>query len=417
MSLSTLRLLVLEDQPLQRHAFVRSLREVGCQQIVEAAGGSEALTALSQQGSVDIVLCDISIEGIDGLSFLRQAGQQQLAHAVIISSNLAPDLLQTIGQMVKLLGMQLLGELDKSAHPLNLKKLMEAYVAPTLCGAHAPAPVSKADVVEALETGQFQVHYQPKFTLQNLQIDSLEVLARWDHPCLGPLPPSQFLPALESLGLLDRLLYQQIDQCLQFRQKAKSYGFDFKFSINIQTFQLANEQLFGEVSQRLNRFDAPGACLCFEMTETDAQALTPMNLENLVRLRMIGCGLSIDDFGAGHSSLQRLCSLPFNEIKLDGMFVHELNATPRCAVAITSTLQLADALGIDVVVEGIETLEQRNLLLELGCRLGQGYFFARPMPGAKLLIWLFNKAIQDHLSTVRQRLLCAQAWMHISPSL
>lgn len=413
MTLSTLRILVLEAQSLQCHGFARSLRQLGCQHIIEAADGSEALTALLQLGPVDIVLCDICMEGMDGLSFLRQAGQRQLAHAVIISSNLAPDLLQTIGQMVKLLGMQLLGELAKSARPLNLKKLMEEYVTPTLCETHAPAQVSEADVINALETGQFQVHYQPKFTLQDLQVDSLEVLARWDHPQLGPLLPSQFLPALERLGLLDRLLHQQIDQCLHFRQRAKSYGFDFKFSINIQTFQLANEQLFGEVSQRLNLFEAPGACLCFEMTETDAQALTPMNLENLVRLRMIGCGLSIDDFGAGHSSLQRLCSLPFNEIKLDGMFVHELNATSRSGVAITSTLQLADALGIDVVVEGIETLEQRNLLLDLGCRLGQGYFFAKPMPAAKLLVWLLNKLIQDHLSTVRQRLLCSH---HAQPA-
>lgn len=405
MSLSTLRILVLEDQSLQRHAFVRSLRELGCRHIIEAADGSEALTALIQQGSVDIALCDICMEGMDGLSFLRHAGQQHLAHAIIISSDLGPDLLQTIGQMVKLLDMQLLGELAKNARASNLKKLLDHYVLPSLAGAQPPALVSDSEVIHGLETGQFQVHYQPKFTLQDHQVDSLEMLARWDHPRLGLLPPSQFLPALERLGLLDDLLHQQIDQCLGFRQRARTYGFDFKFSINIQTFQLASEGLFAAVSARLRDHDAPGACLCFEMTETDAQALTPMNLENLVRLRMIGCGLSIDDFGAGHSSLQRLCSLPFNEIKLDGMFVRELNATSRSGAAITSTLQLADALGIDVVVEGIETQEQRDLLLDLGCKLGQGYFFARPMPAAKLLVWLFNKMIQDHLATVRDRLL------------
>ncbi|WP_157806851.1 EAL domain-containing protein [Pseudomonas sp. S10E 269] len=260
-------------------------------------------------------------------------------------------------------------------------------------------------MIHALEAGQFLVYYQPKFTLQDLQVDSLELLARWNHPRLGLLSPSRFLPTLERLGLLDRLLHQQIDQCLHFRQQAKTYGFDFKFSINIQTFQLASEGLFDAVSTRLRAFDTPGTCLCFEMTETDAQTLTPMNLENLVRLRMLGCVLSIDDFGAGHSSLQRLCTLPFNEIKLDGLFVRELNATSRSGVAITSTLQIADALGIDVVIEGIETQEQRTQLINLGCRLGQGYYFAMPMPATKLLVWLFNKVFQDYLSTVRRRLL------------
>ncbi|WP_157806850.1 response regulator [Pseudomonas sp. S10E 269] len=140
MSLSTLRILVLEAQPLLRHAFVRSLRELGCQHVIEAADGNEALTALQQQGAVDIALCDICMEGMDGLSFLREAGQRQLAHAVIISSDLAPDLLQTIGQMVKLLGMQLLGELAKNARPPNLKRLLEHYVLPSLSGGLHPPP-------------------------------------------------------------------------------------------------------------------------------------------------------------------------------------------------------------------------------------------------------------------------------------
>ncbi|PJK40245.1 hypothetical protein CWC48_14195 [Pseudomonas sp. S10E 269] len=289
--------------------------------------------------------------------------------------------------------------------PAQLEKAAGALRPAFFVGGAAPASVSDAEVIHALEAGQFLVYYQPKFTLQDLQVDSLELLARWNHPRLGLLSPSRFLPTLERLGLLDRLLHQQIDQCLHFRQQAKTYGFDFKFSINIQTFQLASEGLFDAVSTRLRAFDTPGTCLCFEMTETDAQTLTPMNLENLVRLRMLGCVLSIDDFGAGHSSLQRLCTLPFNEIKLDGLFVRELNATSRSGVAITSTLQIADALGIDVVIEGIETQEQRTQLINLGCRLGQGYYFAMPMPATKLLVWLFNKVFQDYLSTVRRRLL------------
>lgn len=420
MPLSTLRILVLEDPSSQRCALIQTLRALSCAHIIEAADGSQALKALEQQGAVDIALCDLCINSMEGLAFLRRAGQQQLAGAVIISSELAPDLLQTVGQMLKLLGMQLLGVLAKNTRPLNLKPLMDTYILTALPKLDKPAPTSAAtdaEVIKAMQNGQFEVHYQPKFSLQNLEVDSLEALARWEHPRLGLLGPSQFLSALKRLGLLDQLLHQQIDQCLRFREQAKGYGFDFKFSINIQTFQLANDQLFSDVSKRLNHYRAPGDCLCFEMTESESLALTPVNLENLIRLRMIGCGLSIDDFGAGHSSLQRLCSLPFNEIKLDGMFVRGLNVSARSSVAIASTLQLADALGISVVVEGIETPEQHNFLLHLGCKVGQGYFFARPMSSAKLLIWLFNKNIQDHFSTIRDRLLCNPLWVRSTLSL
>jgi EAL domain-containing protein (putative c-di-GMP-specific phosphodiesterase class I) len=102
---------------------------------------------------------------------------------------------------------------------------------------------------------------------------------------------------------------------------------------------------------------------------------------------MMGCQLSIDDFGAGYSSMQRLCQLPFNEIKLDTEFVRTLQEQ-RCQTIISSILALGDSLGMSVVVEGIETLEQRDKLLAMGCSRGQGFFYARPMSGADLLSWL-----------------------------
>jgi EAL domain-containing protein (putative c-di-GMP-specific phosphodiesterase class I) len=109
---------------------------------------------------------------------------------------------------------------------------------------------------------------------------------------------------------------------------------------------------------------------------------------------MMGCRLSIDDFGAGFSSLQRLCQLPFNEIKLDADFIRNLQHEPRCRAAISSTLALGETLGMSVVIEGIETDAQRRELLALGCTLGQGYWYARPMPGEDLLSWLQQRSDQ-----------------------
>lgn len=108
---------------------------------------------------------------------------------------------------------------------------------------------------------------------------------------------------------------------------------------------------------------------------------------------MMGCQLSIDDFGAGFSSLQRLCQLPFNEIKLDAEFVRTFEDQPRCRAVISSTLALGDALGMSVVIEGVESEQQRQQLLALGCTQAQGYLFARPMSGPDLLHWLQVSAV------------------------
>ncbi|MNR28440.1 Oxygen sensor protein DosP [compost metagenome] len=112
------------------------------------------------------------------------------------------------------------------------------------------------------------------------------------------------------------------------------------------------------------------------------------SIENLVRLRLLGCGVSIDDFGAGFSSLQRVCEMPCSELKLDMSFIRSMTHNPRSLVAVDSLLRLSDNLGIQLVAEGIETHEQLTLLQRLGCQIGQGYVFAHPLPGSEFMDWL-----------------------------
>lgn len=156
-------------------------------------------------------------------------------------------------------------------------------------------------------------------------------------------------------------------------------------AFNLQARQLSNCSLTAVIKQLLVRHRVDGTEVTFEVTETGLLEAPNISLENLVRLRMMGCRLSIDDYGAGFSSLQRLCQLPFNEIKLDGEFVSTLEQEPRCQAVVISTLALGESLGMTVVIEGIETEAQYQRLLSLGCALGQGYWYARPMAGADLL--------------------------------
>ncbi|WP_219096465.1 EAL domain-containing protein [Pseudomonas sp. UMAB-40] len=247
---------------------------------------------------------------------------------------------------------------------------------------------TEEEVRRAFSDQQLQTYFQPKFNLLTGDVCSVEALARWHHPFKGVLPPSVFLPVIEQCGWMDDLLFFQLDQGLRLQRQALNQGFSLNVAFNLQAAQLANAELAGRIKTMLCVHELPGSGLTFELTETGLIEAPSTSLENLVRLRMMGCDLSIDDFGAGFSSLQRLCQLPFNEIKLDAEFVRGLKQEPRCRAVISSTLALGQALGMTVVIEGIETEEERQVLLQLGCTQGQGYLCARPMMAADLLNWL-----------------------------
>ena len=385
---SSLRILILEDDSFQRAVAVRMFRSLGCHEVFEAADGSQALALLQQVGAVDIAVCDLQMEGVDGLAFLRRAGQSGQIGAVLLSSALSADLRRAAQQVIALLGLQLLGDVGKPLPAKELQALLDKYRGSCIRATSPDAVVQPACEDEVRQALALQAWYQPKFNLRSGEVCGVEVLCRWMHPSKGVLPPALFIPVLERCGLMDELLFAQLDQALSLQEQARIQGYPLNMAFNLQTSQLVNSQLTYTLKGILARHGTPGSRLTFELTENGLLQAPAASLENLVRLRMMGCRLSLDDFGAGFSSLQRLCQLPFNEIKLDGEFVRNLEHEPRCAAVIASTLALGNSLGMAVVVEGIETLDQLQRLLAMGCVEGQGYWFARPMSGQGLLHWL-----------------------------
>lgn len=386
-----LRVLVLEDHAFQRSVAVNMLRALGCREVLEASDGAEALALLESVGTVDVALCDLQMDGMDGLEFLQRVGPSGQVKSVIISSSLSADLRRAVHQMVALLGMDLLGDVGKPLHAQVLADLLDKAInrpVTPLPAATAVTLASEAAVRQALAEQQLHAWYQPKFNLHTGEVCGVEVLCRWLHPTRGIISPALFMPVLERCGLLDALLFTQLEQALLVQSSAREQGFALNIAFNLQATQLASGELTSTLLSLLARHASTGASLTFELTESGLLEAPATSLETLVRLRMMGCRLSIDDFGAGFSSLQRLCQLPFNEIKLDADFIRNLEHEPRCRAAISSTLALGETLGMSVVIEGIETDAQRRELLALGCTQGQGYWYARPMSGVDLLGWL-----------------------------
>ncbi|WP_314385197.1 EAL domain-containing response regulator [Pseudomonas brenneri] len=395
MSFLSLRVLVLEDHLFQRSVAVNLLKQLGCGEVLEASNGSEALAVLQGAGSVDVVMCDLQMDGMDGLEFIQRISATGQVGAIIVSSGLPWDVRRAVSHMGALLGVNMLGDTGKPLQMETLQPLLERALS-TRCAVPQPLPslelADEQQVRLAICDHQLEAYYQPKFDLRTGAVVGVEVLARWNHPLQGVLSPAVFLPAMERGGLMDELLFCLMQQALALRWQALNQGIILDLAFNLQAAQLAEVELTAHIKRILAAHQTPGASVTFELTESGLLEVPAVSLENLVRLRMMGCRLSIDDFGAGFSSLQRLCQLPFNEIKLDAEFVRGLLHEPRCRAVIGSTLALGKTLGMSVVIEGIETAEQRQALLALGCTQGQGYWHARPMNGADLLRWLQRSA-------------------------
>jgi len=248
--------------------------------------------------------------------------------------------------------------------------------------------VDASEIRTGLLRGEFQAYVQPKFELSSNVVDSLEVLARWRHPELGLLTPASFIPTMSRGKLLDDLLCELLDQGLAGQMQLYDEGHELGVALNLSLLQLANSELVNRLMMRLRKHPLPLSSITFEITEEGPAVASKMCVQNAIHLRQLGVHLSLDDYGTGHSSLFRLSQLPFDEIKLAGEFTKELLPSSQYRSIARTTVMLARELGTRLVVEGIETEEQRHCLIQKGVRIGQGYLYAPPMSVDALRQWL-----------------------------
>jgi EAL domain-containing protein (putative c-di-GMP-specific phosphodiesterase class I) len=180
---------------------------------------------------------------------------------------------------------------------------------------------------------------------------------------------------------------QLLEQGLSLVGILRQRNVSLTLAFNMHASQFANSGLIEHIKDALDRHSFKGSILTFELAENGVLDCAPSTQENFLRLRLMGCGLAIDDFGVGFSSLKLLCQLPFNQIKLHGSFVQRLHRSRNHAM-LRCTQALVQSLGIGLMVEGVSSPQVRDGLLKLGCEMGQGFYLARPMSGHDLLHWL-----------------------------
>jgi diguanylate cyclase (GGDEF)-like protein len=236
----------------------------------------------------------------------------------------------------------------------------------------------------ALAAGQIIVHYQPKASMAGHQVVGVEALARWEHPERGILAPAAFLPALELTDLgpqfTSTVLRQAVAQAAAWRRS----GAALPVAVNLTSLDLRNERLPDEVGAMLAAEGARPADLMLEVTELGLLSDPERAGRIIMRLRDMGVAVALDDFGTGYSSLTHLQRLKVDRLKIDRSFVARMEHDATAAAIVQSTIELAHALGLEVVAEGVETEAMWRLLDQLGCDVAQGYLLSRPVPAEEV---------------------------------
>jgi len=260
------------------------------------------------------------------------------------------------------------------------------------------------DLREALAHEQFTLVYQPQIDTKKQNIYGVEALIRWFHPTRGFVMPDVFIGIAEQSKLVVPLGNWVLEEaCRQHQAWKKEFGQSVRIAVNISVQHLLSSDLVENIAILLRKYDVEVGKLSIEITETAAMIDPDLAISQLHAIRSLGVDLAIDDFGTGYSSLVYLKSMPIDTLKLDRTFVSEIGKHGHDAEICAATLALAHTLGLSVVGEGVETLDQQQFLMQRDCEVLQGYFYSRPLSVTDVEAFMFTDEnvadIQKKLST------------------
>ena len=245
-----------------------------------------------------------------------------------------------------------------------------------------------SDLRRAVDRNELTLHFQPKMKLPERTCGSVEALVRWRHPTRGMIPPDQFIPFAEETGFIRNITCWVLESACATAAAWARDGRPLGINVNVSTRDLVSMDLPSVVAGVLARQGLNPALLCLEITESAIMGDPTLALASLSRLNEMGVRLSIDDFGTGYSSLAYLKRFPIGKLKIDRSFIQGLPADASDAGIVRAIVQMALALGMQVIAEGVETAEQEAYIIAQGCHEGQGYLYSKPLPARELTAFL-----------------------------
>lgn len=384
-------ILIIDDDAFAVKVFTSQLHKLGYKNTEGITDPLKALDYLRAHKSlVKTIVCDLQMPGLDGIELIQKIGEEGYDGRILLVSGEDPRVIRSAQRLVESMRMSLIGAMPKPIKLEALGTLLSAVsAAQRPVQLHAKMP--REQIQSGLETSQFVNFYQPKVNVDTGAVVGWEALIRWEHPVHGLLSPARFLPEMEAAGLGNELLMHVLTGptgALNLLREQLSLG-DKKFivAVNLADSNLLDPRLPEKLLELMQEFGVSPKNLMLEVSEERSTADRTISNTTLSRLALKGFPLSLDDFGAGDTTMSDLSDIAITELKFDRSFVQNVDQDSAQRLSLRSCISMADTLGLNTVAEGVETLEEWNTVKSIGCRVVQGFLVGKPMPVACLAHW------------------------------
>lgn len=381
------RLLIVDDEPAVCAVIERVAAPLGF--VVKSLNHSGEFLQTLTDFRPSLLILDLKMPDSDGVQLLQQLKDGHSEAQVIVISGMDQRVLNTAEKLGRSQGLKMIGVLQK---PLQRSEL-ELHLNNALSETRV---YSRSDLKLAMTNREIVVYYQPKIAWLDgaWKIDGAEALVRWMHPGHGLLPPGEFLPLIEDYNLIEQLTDYVLDSAIRQVAVWHKRGLSLRVAVNLSASLIDDLDFPGRVTKLLQKHEVPGRMLTIELTESTAMADATKAMDIFLRLCVNDISLSIDDFGTGFSSLKQLYQLPFDELKIDRMFIGGLPDDEEARAIVRATVDMAHALNIKVCAEGVETRAALEYLESVTCDRAQGYLISPAVTAVELerIVGNWNKA-------------------------
>lgn len=385
------RMMVVDDDPLVPSIAKAFFRAHGVATCDLARDGEEAAQLFSQsvQG-YDFILCDICMPRVDGIQLISMLARAGYKGWIGILSSQHPTLARTAMNIAESYGMRPAGvgrkPIDQSTLARFLKNVRDGHARVRPASGQF-AVMAVGDLEKAITENRIVPFYQPIVELHSTQITGAEALARMTGPDGSIISPAAFIELAETSGLLEPLTQSLFNTVLRDLQRLNSIHPNLNLAINWDPKLLERKELPDELTQACETWGISPSQITLEITETTAFEASNTILEVLVRLRLKGFGVAVDDYGTGYSNLDRLARMPFSKLKIDQSFVRKAGEDSFSMAGVETAIRLARELSMPTVAEGVEDEKLWQIMRACGASLAQGYLMSRPLPIDQFIEW------------------------------
>ncbi len=383
--------LVLDDQNDVAATIANLVGSLGG--IARTSDSAESFFHQWEKDPPDVSIIDLKMPQRDGLDVLHELGSRSNAQVILVSG-FDLSVLRAARQAAQANGLHVIGVLTKPVRRSELAKLLSEAQSGLKTGLTtksnvAPHDISIEALTDALRHGRIVPYFQPKIRLRDRTITGFEALARWQQPDGSIIPPTSFIPLLTTAGLDLEFIEEILQKSLVFLSSIGKPH--LTMAINVPMHVCSDANFARTLQDVLSEHHVENDRITIELTEAGPSEILQPQIDMLTRLRMDGFRLSIDDFGTGVSSLERLVRIPFNELKIDRQFARDICQAPRAQQLVRHLVGIARSMEMSTTIEGVENSSTLELAALLGCEYAQGYHIGEPMPDSDAREWSLKR--------------------------